>query len=447
MIEILLLVFAIAILQAGGAYVRYLPFAGIMDAKTKRRLFYADCLILLINMIWQALLIDQLGLNVFTYKCCRVLGWIPLFLSMLFLFPTAKAAQIFILGMQGIYMFALHGISGLCILFFYPNIPAGNLLIQHLLIYDFFFALALPGTYRLFPPMLPSKRFMNEKKFYSYYMAAIPMLLIGTAMPTSLLGDLWTPDKLFVWLILSVFFIAFNRYLILEKKDFENFTNIQSANHMMEKSISFLQSYAQLLQDNGKELSLFRHDLRHRILALHGLLQQGQTKEALALLESSHEDLERTATHPYCLNPIINAIISIYFDKAQKLSVRTSHKISFPQSLPSIESPLAYVLANLLENAIQASATMPKEKRTVDLTLLMKGNQIVLSVVNPYDTPIRFDENGYPKADKEGHGFGMISIARFLDAHNAYKNFTQEDGKVRFEAYFTIGDEPPMPRD
>ena len=446
MIDIILLVFAIAILQAGGAYVRYLPFADIMDAKTKRRLFYADCLILLINMIWQALLADQLGLNVFTYKCCRVLGWIPLFLSMLFLFPTAKAAQIFILGMQGIYMFALHGISGLCILFFYPNIPAGNLLIQHLLIYDFFFALALPGTYRLFSPMLPSKRFMNEKS-YSYYMAAIPMLLIGTAAPTSLLGDLWTPDKLFVWLILSVFFIAFNRYLILEKKDFENFTNIQSANHMMEKSISFLQSYAQLLQDNGKELSLFRHDLRHRVLALHGLLQQGQTKEALALLESSHEDLERTATHPYCLNPIINAIISIYFDKAQKLSVRTSHKISFPQSLPSIETPLAYVLANLLENAVMAAATMPKEKRTVDLTLLMKGNQIVLSVVNQYDTPIHFDENGYPKADKEGHGFGMISIARFLDAHNAYKNFTQEDGKVRFEAYFTIGDEPPMPRD
>lgn len=82
---------------------------------TRRRnaaFFYADCLILLINMSWQSLLIDQLGLNVFTYKCCLALGWIPFFLSMLFIFPTAKAAQIFILGMQGIYMFALHGLSG-----------------------------------------------------------------------------------------------------------------------------------------------------------------------------------------------------------------------------------------------------------------------------------------------------------------------------------------------
>lgn len=90
---------------------------------------------------------------------------------------------------------------------------------------------------------------------------------------------------------------------------------------------------------------------------------------------------------------------------------------------------------------------MPKEKRTVDLTLLMKGNQIALSVVNQYDTPIRFDENGYPKTDKEGHGFGMVSIARFLDTHNAYKNFTQEDGIVRFEAYFTVEDEKAAPRD
>lgn len=440
MIDIILLVFAIAVLQAGGAYVRYMPFAGIMDDKTKRRLFRVNCLIQLINMSWMALLVDQLGLNVFTYKCCLALGWIPFFLSMLFIFPTAKAAQIFILGMQGIYMFALHGISGICILLGFSDIPTENLLIEHLFIYDLFLALTLPGAYRVFSPMLPSKRFMNEKS-YSYYIAIIPMLLVTAAMPTSLLGKLWSPDKLFVWLILTVFFIAFDRYLIREKKDFENITNIQSANHLMKKSISFLQSYAQLLQDNGKEMSIFRHDLRHRILALHGLLQRGQTEDALALLESAHEDLERTATHPYCLNPIINAIISIYFEKAKELSVRTSHKISFPQSLPSIESPLAYVLANLLENAIQASATMPKEKRTVDLTLLMKGNQIALSIVNQYDAPIRFDENGYPKTDKEGHGFGMVSIARFLDTHHAYKNFTQEDGKVRFEAYFTVEDE------
>lgn len=440
MIDIILLVSAIAILQGGGAYVRYMPFAGIMENKTKRRLLGVNCLILLFNMSWMALLVDQLGLNVLAYKCCLALGWIPFFLSMLFIFPTAKTAQIFILGMQGIYMFALHGISGLCILLGFPNTPLENLLITHLLIYDLFFALTLPGAYRVFSPMLPSKRFMNEKS-YSYYMAAIPMILVMTAMPTSLMGELWSLDKLFVWLILVIFFIAFDRYLILEKKDFENLTNIQSANHLMEKSISFLQSYAQILQDNGKEMSLFRHDLRHRILALHGLLQRGQTEDALALLESSHEDLERTATHPYCLNPIINAIISIYFEKAKELSIRTSHKISFPQSLPSIESPLAYVLANLLENAIQASATMPKEKRTVDLTLLMKGNQIALSIVNQYDAPILFDENGYPKTDKKGHGFGMVSIARFLDAHNAYKNFTQEDGIVRFEAYFTVEDE------
>ena len=425
MTDILLLVSAIAILQVGGAYVRYTPFAGIMDAKAKRRLFYTDCLVLLFNISWMALLVNQLGLNVFTYKCCLTLGWIPFFLSMFFIFPNAKAAQIFILGMQGIYMFALHGISAIFILLVFPDTPAENFLIEHLLVYDFFFAITLPGAYRVFSPMLPSKRFMNEKS-YSYYIAAIPIILVTAATPTSLLGELWSIDKLFVWLILTIFFIAFDRYIILEKKDFETLTNIQSANHLMEKSISFLQSYAQILQDNGKEMSLFRHDLRHRILALHGLLQQGQTEEALALLESSHEDLERTATHPYCLNPIINAIISIYFEKAKELSVRTSHKISFPQSL---------------ENAIQASATMPKEKRTVDLTLLMKGNQIALSVVNPYDTPICFDENGYPKADKEGHGFGMVSIARFLDAHNAYKNFTQEDGIVRFEAYFTVEDE------
>lgn len=136
MTDILLLVSAIAILQVGGAYVRYMPFAGIMDDKTKRRLLGVNCLILLFNMSWMALLVDQLGLNVFTYKCCLALGWIPFFLSMLFIFPTAKAAQIFILGMQGIYMFALHGISAIFILLVFPDTPAENFLKVLLLLHS-----------------------------------------------------------------------------------------------------------------------------------------------------------------------------------------------------------------------------------------------------------------------------------------------------------------------
>ena len=83
MTDILLLVSAIAILQVGGAYVRYTPFAGIMDDKTKRRLFYTDCLVLLFNMSWQILLLDQFGANLFIFKCCLAFGWMPFFLSML----------------------------------------------------------------------------------------------------------------------------------------------------------------------------------------------------------------------------------------------------------------------------------------------------------------------------------------------------------------------------
>lgn len=89
MTDILLLVSAIAILQVGGAYVRYTPFAGIMDDKTKHRLFYADCLVLLINMSWQILLFDQFGFNLFIFKCCLALDafYLPHSQSLAALYP------------------------------------------------------------------------------------------------------------------------------------------------------------------------------------------------------------------------------------------------------------------------------------------------------------------------------------------------------------------------
>ena len=437
-LNLLALLIPIVILQLAGGYMRYLPFSPFITEREKQRIFSAFCKLALFNMVWQGLLFYTMGLTVMAYKVVLTFGWMPYFVVMLYLLPHYKPQQVFVLGMQAVYMFLLHGLSGGTMILLHPNMMDRTpYMAEQMWFYDLYFFLTLPLARPLFLKMMPSTRFINEKS-YSYYIAILPMLLVINVVPTSLIGNLWTVDKFTAWFVLLVGFFVLYKYISLESQDTEDQIRIRSANELMRKSIDFLRHYALVSQDSAKQMSLIRHDFRHHIRALYQLLQEGNIEKSLALLETLDENLERTAVHPYCLNPIINAILTIYFHKAEDMEIPLTYKINVPPHLPQVEIPMTFMIANLLENALQASAAMEKEKRYIHFHLNVKGSQVVLSVENYYAPPIRFNEEGYPIPTKPGHGLGMLSVSSFLKENKGYHNFTQEKGKVRFEAYFTL---------
>lgn len=434
--DLISLLIPVLILQWVGAYIRFLPFGPFVDQNKKKQVYTTFAWITGFNILWQSGIFLFLGITVLTYKAVLTFGWMPYFFAMLYLLPDYKPQQIFILGMQGMYMFLLHAMSGLTILFLFPNPDRTTYMTPQLWIYVLYLGCTYPLAKPIFMKLMPSKQLINEKP-YSYYMAALPFILICNLIPTSLMGNLWTPDKIFSWLILIPVFYVFYKYISLESADMEDQIRIQSANDLMRKSIKFLRHYALTSQDSARQMSLIRHDFRHHIRALHQLLLEGHTKEALSLLETFDEDLERTVVHPYCLNPVLNAIITIYFQQAEQRHIPITYKINVPPSMPQLESSMAFMLANLLENALQASDAMPADKRYLKFHLNVKGNQVVLSVENYYNKPLAFNEKGFPFTTKEGHGLGMFSIESFLKKHNGYHSFTQENDAVRFECYFT----------
>lgn len=437
--DAILLLIPVLILQWAGAYIRFLPFQPLVDKKKKKQVYTTFAWIVVINTLWQGGLFLIQGVTVLNYKIVLALGWSPYLIASLHLLPDYKPQQIFILGMQSMYMYLLHAFSGLTILFLFPNPDGRVFMTPQLWIYVLYLACTYPLVRPLFMKLMPSKQLINEKP-YSYYMAILPLLLIINLVPTSLMGNLWSLDKISAWLILIPVFYVFYKYISLESADMEDQIRIQSANDLMRKSIKSLRQYALTSQDSARQMSLIRHDFRHHIRTLHQLLVDGHTQEALTLLETFDDDLERTVVHPYCLNPILNAVVAIYFQQAKRRQIPITYKINVPTSLPKLENDIAFVLANLLENALQATQSMPEDKRFLTFHFNVKGKQVVLSVENYYDKPFTLNEQGLPSSAKEGHGMGMISIASFLKKYNAYHSYTQENNVVRFECYFTMAE-------
>ena len=98
-----------------------------------------------------------------------------------------------------------------------------------------------------------------------------------------------------------------------------------------------------------------------------------------------------------------------------------------PDPLPVDPTELATVLANAIENAINACEKPPEgaDKR-IDIKVLPTPS-FMIKVSNAYNGKVEFDENGIPQNKEDGHGFGTRSIVAFCDKNDAFYQFLAED--------------------
>lgn len=347
------------------------------------------------------------------------------------------AQQVFVLGMQGLWISFLHTLSMISVMAMVQDLSLIDKLNMELIGYMVAFILTFPISIHIFRHMCPSPQLINEKS-YGYYIASLPIIISLMLIPISMDDRLWSPDKLAARFISVFAFIALYRYVYLESRDLEDEILTRSAGEIREKAIRFFQNYTILVQDSMKQVAIMRHDVRHNIHTLYKLISTGKQDEALSMLESYDDDLEKAASHPYCLNPYINAILSVYLHKARNAGIPVTQRINFPDDIPGLQEDLGFLLANLLENAIRVSEQEDKDRRFLRLNLQQKGSQVILAIENYCSTPLHFDELGYPRSSEPGRGTGMASVHRFIRRYHGFKNFTQDDGVVRFEIYFKL---------
>ena len=429
------------LVHLAGRFIWFQAFRDFLPQNRWKKMALSFIILALLNFIFYYVLFQGFTHTVVLYKVSQALGWIPYVLLSFYWLPRLIAQQIFVFGMQGLWNFFLHTASILTIIFLGRNIPVEWHLSMHLTCFLFYFLLSLPLAARMFRHMCPSRQLINDKP-YGYYIAFLPLLIVCTQLPIILDPDLWTMDKLLSRILTFVPFIALYPYIKLQARDLETEVLLKSTNEVQQKAIRFFQNNMLLIQASTKQFSILRHDMRHQINILYGLISNGKSEEALHLLRSFDEHLEKTAIHPFCLNPFVNAVLSVYIVKAKDAGIPVTCRVNFPEEVPKVQENLSFALANLLENAIRVSETQDEDKRFLHINLQTRGRQVFLSVENYYAEPVSLNEDGYPVTHRQGHGIGMTSVHHFIMSYKGFKNFTQKDGVVRFEIYFTLPDTP-----
>lgn len=424
-----------AMIQTSGAYLRYLPFRSDMSPEEKERLWQLLLTWAVFSISLNTVLLSQIGLKVPIYKAILFLGWLPYFLISVKVIRQPMAAHLFVLGMQCLWAVMLH--TGAAVVELSAGVPQEleQMTFTHAVAYLLSFAILLPVERTVFLNLLPSSRLFLSS--FRWPMSLLPAILfIGVSLPIAddqLVHDWKYPlSRLAMPLI---FFFVYRAMSIATNQAERNEQNLQES-VWMRRQIDTLKEYDLLHENSNRQMAAISLELRESYRRLDEYLAAGDTAAALRHIESQESRLTRAPLRLFSDFPLINAALSIYVKRAEKLGIRPEVKINLPKEMGTDEHDLAVLVSNLLENAVEAEEKQPPGRRFLSVIVEAEDGQCVLEIVNLSDRPLAFGKNGLPRANALGHGIGMTSLAEFSQKYDAYVDITQEKSRVQVSMYW-----------
>lgn len=412
-------------------YLRYLPFRSVLDAHKRKYLLHGYAIIFFLELTGALFLLYN-GIIPYNFQTFKIIwiffGYIPYFILNLILIRPYVAQHFFILGIQQILAGTLSTFAVTITLFvageddFFHHFKLYSII--YLTLYLSSFPLVLPFFRQIFLRFAS----ISTDRFW-HYISPLPLLIIVHESFYSLGDKVLNPHYFLPRLIFfsSGIFIALTAWRGLEYILTQAATTERSL--ALLRRINSFRAYTRSMQDKQARLAIVRHDLRHNIKMLAGLISRGEDEAAMQLISSLSYQIDATRVEHFSTNPLINAALSVYIQQARKKNIPIDIKIDLPDSFAA-EIDLSLVLCNLLENAIQAEEREEEQQRGIRVRGRTLKDSIFLSVENRCAHVIRLSADGLPKRSSNigEHGYGIRSVLLFAKKHGVEYYVDQKNG-------------------
>lgn len=270
------------------------------------------------------------------------------------------------------------------------------------------------------------------------YLCAVPILfyivIYGMAAWPNTLAK--TPEisvpLVFVLVLMGVCYY----YMIDNRRKLRREMEKVSETELLEQYTGSIIHEAEIVRKHRDELAIKRHDLRHQYRLIQTYIENRNYDEIRELMSQLDADLDMVKERVYCENNTINGILSLYNDKANRAGVAYDCKADVPNGFEQANDfGFATMLSNILENALIAASEVGDEsRRRMVIRIMPKKEQLVLEIQNSTDKKLRISpETGFPINERtrgDGHGYGLISVSNYADAHGALIKFRQRGDMV-----------------
>ena len=235
--------------------------------------------------------------------------------------------------------------------------------------------------------------------------------------------------------------VIVNRVPILEQENVSgvvsSFRRAQDIDRLVQELTS-IREYSQALRAQT-------HEYSNKLHTLAGLIQLGATKEALELIgrESSGYNALLRQLSDQIQDPFLSAIIVGKYHRAMEL--KTQLELDPESWMSNIghssrSEKIVTILGNLIENALEASASEEGQKK-VSLSMTDVGNELIFEVedsgsgISEEQQKAIFDE-GFSTKTGTGRGIGLQLVQKNLIQLDGHLTIGESSlGGARFTAY------------
>lgn len=169
--------------------------------------------------------------------------------------------------------------------------------------------------------------------------------------------------------------------------------------------------------DNQKRKT---HEYKNQILCIESMLGKKQYSELEAYVMKLYGKLNDEADVINTNHVIINAILNTKYQEAIEKGIVFVFKVNDLADLEICDEDVVTILANLLNNAIEACEKC-KDNKIIKLKFIKKEEKVIISVKNTYNGTIRY-ENEEIKTTKsfkpEEHGVGIKNILKIIEKYS-----------------------------
>lgn len=234
-----------------------------------------------------------------------------------------------------------------------------------------------------------------------------------------------------IFLMITMFasYVVVLHYIDSEMKQIEEYWK----NVMFESYIKGLKSQIHMVEQSEQNLKVLRHDMRHYLVMINSLLDQGEYENIRSITEHINEVIRENKVKRYCENLVVNTILLKMAELAKSFEITLNMDLLIQKQIPVNEYEFAMVLANLLENAVYGIKELDSEKKYINAKIQCTEEHLLIDMSNECEEKIEFDSlTGLPKRKKgKKHGLGMQSVLTFSEKWGGNIDCYCENNKFR----------------
>lgn len=178
------------------------------------------------------------------------------------------------------------------------------------------------------------------------------------------------------------------------------------------------------------------HEYKNQMMCIDALIEKREYGELEAYVQNICGKLNRELDAINTNHVIVNAIMNTKYQEALSKNILFVFQMNDLSALKISDEDIVVILANLLNNAIEACEKC-KGKRIIKMKFVIEDENVILSVRNTHENNLVFRDNDIQtskETDMEEHGIGIRNIIQTIEKYGGSYVIRPDEN----EFYFSI---------